>query len=101
MVWSRKNKEGESEVLAPGFLQRVAIAVMGCFFGCFRIKDSQPHLVLGPTTETGVTTRNRNALSSLFLSDDDSCQEAEKNQKLDNSQLEELDVRELKAEVCF
>lgn len=32
---------------------------------------------------------------------DDSRQEAEKNQKLDNSQLEELDVRELKAEVCF
>ncbi|CAA2934183.1 Hypothetical predicted protein [Olea europaea subsp. europaea] len=101
MVWSRKNKEGESEVLAPGFLQRVAIAVMGCFFGCFRIKDSQPHLVSGPTTETGVTTRNRNALSSLFLSDDDSRQEAEKNQKLDNSQLEELDVRELKAEAKF
>lgn len=51
MVWSRK-KEGisESEVVALGLLQRVTIAIMGCFFGCLRIKDSQPHLVSRPTT---------------------------------------------------
>ncbi|CAA3031914.1 Hypothetical predicted protein [Olea europaea subsp. europaea] len=102
MVWSRK-KEGisESEVVALGLLQRVTIAIMGCFFGCLRIKDSQPHLVSRPTSEPVVTTRNRNALSSLFLSDDDSRQEAEKIRKLDNSELEELDFRELKEEAKF
>ncbi|CAI9772583.1 unnamed protein product [Fraxinus pennsylvanica] len=100
MVWYKK-KEGESEVAALGLLQRVAIAIMGCFFGCFRIKDSQPHFVSRPTTEPVVTTRNRNALSSLFLSDDDSRQETEKTRKLDNSQHEDLDFRELKEEAKF
>ncbi|KAL2547761.1 Protein JASON [Forsythia ovata] len=105
MVWSEKKKEGEGEgegeVVALGLLRRAAIAAMGCFFGCFRIKDSQSHLVSCPTTEPVATTGNRNALSSLFLSDDDSRQEAEKNRKLDNFQLEELEVRELKEEAKF
>ncbi|XP_009356597.2 protein JASON isoform X2 [Pyrus x bretschneideri] len=58
------------------FLDRSISRVMGCFFGCFRVKDdrhlrSRPHLVSqssrNPQTEVVIS---QNRLSSLFLAEE-------------------------------
>ncbi|GMN54994.1 hypothetical protein TIFTF001_024109 [Ficus carica] len=61
-----------------GFLDRSISTAMGCFIGCFRVRDdrrhgtrSQPHLVADsshPKLTEAVISQNR--LSSLFLSED-------------------------------
>ncbi|KAK4429209.1 protein JASON [Sesamum alatum] len=99
MVWpwfSVEKKEGEGVGGAVGFVRRVVAAAMGCFFGCFRIKDSHSHLI--PTSQEAIVSRNKNALSSLFLSDDGSLQKGGEGL---NPLHEELDVRELKDEAKF
>ncbi|KAL8478066.1 hypothetical protein ACS0TY_030094 [Phlomoides rotata] len=55
---------------------------MGCFFGCFRVKDSSANLV---TPSEPVAPRSKNALSSLFVTDDESLGKGEEGEK----QLEE------------
>lgn len=48
MAWfSADKKEGEG-VGVLGFLRIVVAATMGCFFGCFRMKDSHSHLISTP-----------------------------------------------------
>ncbi|KAK6238505.1 hypothetical protein QUC31_003974 [Theobroma cacao] len=53
------------------FLDQTVCRAMGCFFGCFRVRDdrSRPHLVSSSSksTERGVS---RNRLSSLFLDEE-------------------------------
>ncbi|KAK9285033.1 hypothetical protein L1049_024216 [Liquidambar formosana] len=86
-----------------GFLYR-AVRAMGCFFGCFRIRDDhnrpQAHLVSqsGPSkTREAVISQNR--LSSLFLSEDSPCKDKESH-ILGSSQPDIVD-RELKDEAKF
>ncbi|KAI3465561.1 hypothetical protein Pfo_022224 [Paulownia fortunei] len=98
MVWpwfSAEKKEGEG-VAVVGFVRRVVAAAMGCFFGCFRIKDSHSHLMSTP--QKPMVSRNKYALSSLFLSDDDSLRKGGEGR---NPLPEEVDVRELKDEAKF
>lgn len=61
-----------------GFIDRTISAAMGCFIGCFRVRDdrhhrnrSQPHLVVESSQPklTGVVI-SQNRLSSLFLTED-------------------------------
>ncbi|KAL2252242.1 UNVERIFIED_CONTAM: Protein JASON [Sesamum indicum] len=97
MVWpwfSAEKKKGEGVAGAEGFVRRVVAAAMGCFFGCFRIRDSHSHLI--PTSEVGVS-HNKNALSSLFLSDDGSLRKGGEGL----NPLHEDHVRELKDEAKF
>ncbi|KAI3457682.1 hypothetical protein Pfo_014345 [Paulownia fortunei] len=68
---------------------------MGCFFGCFRIKDSNSNLFTPPEP---VVSRSKNALSSLFLCDDESLR---KGEEVQNPLPRELDARELKDEAKF
>ncbi|KAL0354283.1 UNVERIFIED_CONTAM: protein JASON [Sesamum angustifolium] len=63
---------------------------MGCFFGCFRIKDSRSNLINPPEP---VVSRSKNALSSLFQCD------GEEGRR--NPLPKELGVRELKDEAKF
>ncbi|KAL0320026.1 UNVERIFIED_CONTAM: protein JASON, partial [Sesamum radiatum] len=96
MVWpwfSAEKKEGEGVGGAEGFVRRVVAAAMGCFFGCFRIRDPHSHLI---TTAEATVSHNKNALSSLFLSDDGSLRKGGEGL---NPLHEELDVRELKDEL--
>ncbi|KAL8506901.1 hypothetical protein ACS0TY_017697 [Phlomoides rotata] len=91
-------KKGEG-VGVLGLLRIVVAATMGCFFGCFRMKDSRYHPVRTPKKE--MASRNKNALSSLFCPD-----EPEKDSDLEKGQdgnplQEEFDVRELKNEAKF
>ncbi|PIN20348.1 hypothetical protein CDL12_06939 [Handroanthus impetiginosus] len=100
MVWSwlaAEKKEGE-RVAVVGFVRRVVAAAMGCFFGCFRIRDSHSHLI--STSQEHSVSGSKNALSSLFLSDgkDDALR---KGGEGPNPLLEELDFRELKDEAKF
>lgn len=59
-----------------GFLDRSVSRAMGCFFGCFRIKDdrhhARPHLVSDSTTRSKPTevVISQNRLSSLFLTEE-------------------------------
>ncbi|KAG8387146.1 hypothetical protein BUALT_Bualt03G0222900 [Buddleja alternifolia] len=85
-----EKKEGEG-LGVVGFMSRA----MGWIFGCFRIKDSQSHLI--NPQESVASRSNKNALSSLFLSDDDSVRKGERIQ----NPPEGLDVRELKDEAKF
>ncbi|KAL6570506.1 hypothetical protein OROGR_000056 [Orobanche gracilis] len=62
---------------------------MGCFIGCFRIKDSNPNLVTPPVP---AVSGSKNALSSLFQCDDESLQNGEEDQK--NSCTGELDFKD-------
>ncbi|KAL0327927.1 UNVERIFIED_CONTAM: protein JASON [Sesamum calycinum] len=101
MVWqwfSAEKKEGEGVAGAEGFVRRVVAAAMGCFFGCFRIRDSHSHLI--PTAQEATVSHNKNVLSSLFLSDDIDGSLQKGGGGL-NSLHEELDVRELKDEAKF
>ncbi|KAL3849102.1 hypothetical protein ACJIZ3_010984 [Penstemon smallii] len=84
--------EGE-RVAVVGFLRTAVAAAMSCFFGCFRIKDS--HLV---SQSEPVVSRNKNALSSLFICDDDSIRKGEEGQI---SLPEERDFTGLKDEAKF
>ncbi|KAK4386299.1 protein JASON [Sesamum angolense] len=96
--FSAEKKEGEGVAGAEGFVRRVVAAAMGCFFGCFRIRDSHSHLI--PTAQEVTVSHNKNALSSLFLSDDIDGSLRKGGEGL-NSLHEELDVRELKDEAKF
>ncbi|KAL0307189.1 UNVERIFIED_CONTAM: protein JASON [Sesamum radiatum] len=69
---------------------------MGCFFGCFRIKDSRSNLINPPEP---VVSRSKNALSSLFQCDDESLGQGEEGRR--NPLPKELGVRELKDEAKF
>ncbi|XP_011100505.1 protein JASON isoform X1 [Sesamum indicum] len=68
---------------------------MGCFFGCFRFKDSRSNLITPPEP---VVSRSRNALSSLFQCDDESLGQGEEGR---NPLPKELGVAELKDEAKF
>ncbi|KAM5580103.1 protein JASON [Rosa sericea] len=55
------------------FLDRSVAGAMGCFFGCFRVRDdrhlrSRPHLVSQPSRSGALVSQNR--LSSLFLDEE-------------------------------
>ncbi|XVE78532.1 hypothetical protein DITRI_Ditri13aG0152700 [Diplodiscus trichospermus] len=53
------------------FLDQTVSRAMGCFFGCFRVRDdrSRPHLVASPSKSTECAV-SRNRLSSLFLEEE-------------------------------
>ncbi|KAK4437461.1 protein JASON [Sesamum alatum] len=68
---------------------------MGCFFGCFRVKDSHSNLINSPEP---VVSRSKNALSSLFQCDDESPRKGEEG---GNPLPKELGIRELKDEAKF
>ncbi|KAH6837379.1 hypothetical protein C2S53_010781 [Perilla frutescens var. hirtella] len=68
---------------------------MSCFFGCFRVKDSSSNLV---TPSEPVAPRSKNALSSLFMCDDDSLRKGDEGQ---NRLPGEIDVREFEDEDKF
>ncbi|KAL9144932.1 hypothetical protein ABFS82_13G007400 [Erythranthe guttata] len=68
---------------------------MGCFFGCFRIKNPNSNLI---TPRENVTSSSKNALSSLFVCDDDSVRKGEEGRK---TPAPVLDVSELKIEAKF
>ncbi|KAA8526190.1 hypothetical protein F0562_008071 [Nyssa sinensis] len=73
---------------------------MGCFFGCFRIKDDhrpQTHIVSDPISSKPREVISRNRLSSLLLSEE---KDGSENQGLGTSQPD-IDVRELKDEAKF
>ncbi|KAH6776164.1 hypothetical protein C2S52_013725 [Perilla frutescens var. hirtella] len=100
MAWfSAVKKEGD-KVGVLGFLRRVVAATMGCFFGCFRIKDSHSRLKTTPEKER-LVSRDTNALSSLFLpnalleSEDDLIRRTEEGW---GPMSEEIGIRELKDE---
>ncbi|KZV31161.1 hypothetical protein F511_16485 [Dorcoceras hygrometricum] len=98
MVWSwfsseKQRREGVAgAVAAVRFLRTAVGATMGCFFGCFGVKDSQPRFIAPPEA---VVSRNKKSLSSLLVSDDDSLEKEE------NSQNEEVYFRELKEQAKY
>ncbi|XP_073059501.1 protein JASON-like isoform X1 [Primulina eburnea] len=102
MVWSwfpteKQWREGETgAVAAVRFLRRAVVATMGCFFGCFGVKDSQPQFVSPPEP---VVSRNKTSLSSLLVSDEDYSLGTEEGGQ--NSQNEEVYFRELKEQAKF
>ncbi|CAK9133199.1 unnamed protein product [Ilex paraguariensis] len=94
-----------------GFFRRSAKA-MGCFFGCFRIKDDgvhhpQTHLISEPlprnATELVVDrNRNRNRLSSLLLSEEKDASPSKDKENVDLGTPDpDFDVRELQNEAKF
>ncbi|XP_073146685.1 protein JASON [Henckelia pumila] len=101
MVWSWFSSEKQRResvagaVAAVRFLQRAVVTTMGCFFGCFGVKDSQPRFVAPPEP---LVSRNKKSLSSLLVSDDDSLGKEEGG--LD-SQNEEVDFLELKEQAKY
>ncbi|PIN17440.1 hypothetical protein CDL12_09899 [Handroanthus impetiginosus] len=68
---------------------------MSCFFGCFRVKESKSSIITPPEP---VVPRSKNALSSLFLCDDESLRKGAEGR---NPMPQEFDVRELKEEAKF
>ncbi|XP_051151817.1 protein JASON-like isoform X1 [Andrographis paniculata] len=88
LFWlSAQNKEREAVGLAA--------KAMGCLFGCFGIKESRS--VPAPPQEVAVS-RSKNALSSLFVSDDETLLKGEEGQ---NPVLRQHDIKELNSEVKF
>ncbi|KAL6522959.1 hypothetical protein OROHE_016465 [Orobanche hederae] len=92
--FSAEKEKGEGSAVVR-FVRVVAAAVMGCFFGCFRIKDSRSYVM---SVRKRPMADDKHALSSLFLSDDDSLRNRGKARK---PLPEEVDVRELKNEAKF
>ncbi|XP_010272277.1 PREDICTED: protein JASON-like isoform X3 [Nelumbo nucifera] len=94
----------------PGFIFRL-LRKMGCFFGCFRIKDadrSQSHIISDSVASKGKggSIASRNQLSSLLLSEEKEgfpCEDLENHNP--GSPLPDVygdgDVRELKDEAKF
>ncbi|GFP96376.1 hypothetical protein PHJA_001781700 [Phtheirospermum japonicum] len=70
---------------------------MGCFFGCFRTNDSSPNPAAPPEP---VVPRSKNALSSLFQSDENE-EPIGKGEEGQNPLPGELYVKELKDEAKF
>ncbi|XP_041992513.1 protein JASON-like isoform X1 [Salvia splendens] len=69
---------------------------MSCFFSCFRVKDSGANPVAPP--QEPAAPRSKNALSSLFQSDDGTLRKGEECQ---NRLPREIDVRDFKDENKF
>ncbi|CAA0808423.1 Unknown protein [Striga hermonthica] len=70
---------------------------MGCFFGCFRTKDSSFNPAHPP--EPVVVPGSKNALSSLFQRDDEPVGQGEEGHK--NLLPQEVDIKELGEEAKF
>ncbi|XP_042041641.1 protein JASON-like isoform X1 [Salvia splendens] len=99
MAWFSgvKKKEGGERVGVLGFLRLVVAATMGCFFGCLRVKEPHSRHKTTPEKER-LVHRDRNALSSLFLTDGLQESEDDLNRKTIS---EEIDIKELKDEAKF
>ncbi|CAA0837063.1 Protein JASON [Striga hermonthica] len=93
--WFSGEKEKGEGFAVVGFMRGVAAAVMGCFLGCFRAKNTRSHVSASQKRPTG---HDEHALSALLLSDDDSLRNRGKNRKL---VTEDADARELKNEAMF
>lgn len=116
MLWSRLPSEEESDDTNNrdilGVFRVLAVAAMGCLFGCFRIKDgslppdSKSHLVsqsIAP--KEPVVSRNRSPLSSLFNSEekgeDDDLLETEKANQDAGTPKSDLVTKELRDQAKF
>ncbi|XXG65804.1 hypothetical protein AAC387_Pa05g3419 [Persea americana] len=88
------------------FLLKI-VSSMGCFFGCFRIKDgdrSQAHLFSNnASSKSRDPLVSRNQLSSLFSLEGSPCKDEENNglQSKYNAVAGDTDDRDLKAEAKF
>ncbi|XAR52813.1 hypothetical protein NMG60_11021090 [Bertholletia excelsa] len=88
-----------------GFLCR-SVRAMGCFFGCFRIKDDQahsrPHLVSEsvPSKPKGVVL-SRNPLSSLLAEEKDDATSTDKKNFALGTPKDDNEERQLKDEARF
>lgn len=100
MAWFSAVKKGGDRVGVIGFLRRVVAVTMGCFFGCFGMKDSHSRLKSTPEKER-LVSRDRNALSSLFLPDDSENDLFRRTEEGWGPVSEEIDIRELKDEAKF
>ncbi|KAJ9685987.1 hypothetical protein PVL29_015059 [Vitis rotundifolia] len=97
MIWSLLECE-------LGFMCRF-VRAMGCFFGCFRIKDDHQHrpnasfVSQSKSTETMIS---QNRLSALFLAEEkeDSLSKDRKSHVFESSEPENID-KELKDEARF
>ncbi|KAL3615330.1 hypothetical protein CASFOL_040991 [Castilleja foliolosa] len=94
--WFSAEKEKDEGVAKIGFVRLVLAAAMGCFFWCFRIRESNSRVISTPQKPMG--SRNKYSLSSLFRSDDDLLRNRGKAR---NDLSEEDEARELKNEAKF
>ncbi|GAA0164123.1 RNA processing factor [Lithospermum erythrorhizon] len=101
-----KKKGGGGHQVVVGLFFRAVAAVMGCFFGCLRVKDSSASPSVTASSEVAVRKRNR--LSSLMLTESMKEEELSKlgdkdsgNRGLVPKPQADADVNELKDEAKF
>ncbi|XP_051115276.1 protein JASON-like [Andrographis paniculata] len=93
--FSAEKREGEGCAVVE-FVQEVVDVAMRCFIGCFRSRDS--HSCVGSAPREPSVSYNKKALSSLFLSDDDS---RRTDRECLNSLPADLDIKELETQAKF